>query len=83
MVKPKPSKEYSRGFLERTTAASGEGIVILPAPAEQPQPVKHFVTGPSSRPPTEEEALEMGRALFDVLNAERLASHGDDADRDH
>ena len=77
----KSSAQYSTEFLERTTApASGAGITVMPVPEEQPTPVKHFVTGPSGRPPTEEEALEMGRALFDVLNAERVATRADDAD---
>ena len=41
-------------------------------------PAKHYVGGPQGRPSTEEEALEMGRALFDAINAERPADQNDD-----
>ena len=39
---------------------------------------KHYVGGPQGRPPTGEEALEMGRALFDAINGERHAAQNDD-----
>ncbi len=43
---------------------------------------KHYVAGPQGRPPTEEEALEMGRALFDAIQAERRAARDQGADAD-
>lgn len=60
-------KAPSKGFTERTTTKSGAGVTITP-PAD-PKTLKHFVG--SDHAPTEEEALEMGRALFDAIAAER------------
>ncbi|MCZ2826080.1 MULTISPECIES: hypothetical protein [unclassified Modestobacter] len=38
---------------------------------------RHYVAGPEGRPPSREEALEMGRALFDAINDERLVERKD------
>lgn len=35
------------------------------------RPRRFYVTGPEGRPPTEDEALEMGGALFDAIVADR------------
>jgi hypothetical protein len=50
---------------------------------------KHFVRGPRSGAPTREQALAIGRALFDSITAERLdelaetdGSTGEDHDDD-
>lgn len=49
------------------------GLDIAP---DRPR-AKHYVSGPKGRPPTREEALEMGRALFDAINEERLRERKD------
>lgn len=61
----KKKGDPSKGFTERTTM--GPGVTITP-PADPPT-LKHYVG--SDHAPTEEEALEMGRALFDAIASEQ------------
>lgn len=56
----------SKGFAERTTMGPDQVTVT---PPDTVGTSKHFVG--SDHAPTEEEALEMGRALFDAIASER------------
>jgi hypothetical protein len=64
-------KKPSRGFQERTTMAP-EGVTITRplrnTPKPPPDPTKHFVG--ADHKPTEEEALEMGRKLYDAIQVQ-------------
>lgn len=59
------AKRTSPGFRARTTTTGPTGITITPPTSVGATPVKHFVG--ADHAPTEEEALEMGRALFDQI----------------
>lgn len=59
-------KKVSPGYRDRTTMKRGEVTITPPA---NPGTQKHFVG--SDHAPTEEEALEMGRALFDAISEEQ------------
>jgi hypothetical protein len=55
-------------FEDRTTMKEGE-VRITPPPT--PGPTRKFYVG-ADHAPTREEALEMGRALFDQIAAQRV-----------
>lgn len=69
--KKKPKKPLSAGYRARITQTSGEGITVTPGPTDQPEHSKHFLAVPKGHRLTEDEALEMGRALYDAINTER------------
>ena len=55
-------------FKDRTTMKEGEVTITPPA---TPGPTRKFYVG-ADHAPTHEEALEMGRALFDQIAAQRV-----------
>lgn len=59
-------KKSGGGFTERTTMGPGQVQIVR---ADAPGTGKYFVG--SDHAPTEEEALEMGRALFDAIASEQ------------
>jgi hypothetical protein len=64
-------RKPSADFIKRTTAVA-EGVTITPpdgTPPETKRDRKHYVG--IDHAPTEEEALAMGRALFDAIASER------------
>lgn len=59
-------------YRDRITQKDGEGVTVTPGPAPaQPEHSKHFVGTRRGHEITEEEALEMGRALFDAIASEQ------------
>lgn len=58
----------AKGFRDRITGKSGVGLSFTQGPPEKTELTKHYVG--SDHAPTEEEALEMGRALYDSIVTE-------------
>jgi hypothetical protein len=64
-------RELSRGYRDRITQSNGGGITITPGPTDTPEHTRHFLAVPPGHEITEEESLEMGRALFDAIASEQ------------
>ena len=60
-------KRLAPNMVKKTMTTDPEGITITPPAAEGPTR-KHYVG--ADHAPTEEEALEMGRALFDAIQVD-------------
>lgn len=58
-------------FRDRTTMRPGEVTITPPEKPETPEQPTKFYVGGLDHEPTEEEALQMGLALFDAIASQQ------------
>lgn len=67
-----PKKKRTPGSYEdRTTMGPGQGVIVTPPSKPKPKSTKSYVAGPRGRELTEDEALELGRKLWDDLHGQK------------